>query len=178
MSPYNPSSFNFQALLPAAPTTASCNVPGTEGTVGYVGGGTTVKTIPFDTTPQRIMGSGNLNFYAVGSGASRTGVHYQAIDASMIGSQCTNVFSMLNDLPNTQGSLGDANLDLQCGRATGAQEVNFNWVFNGQTLGCAALVSGHPGGTTTTIFCSANQGAALACAGTGAFTVQMRWFPS
>ncbi|KAF9048362.1 hypothetical protein BDZ89DRAFT_1126933 [Hymenopellis radicata] len=157
---YNPSSFNFQNLLPPAPTTASCNVPGTEGTVGYVGGGTTVKSIPFDTIPQRIMGAGNLNFYAVGSGASLTGAHYQVIDASGI------------------GLLGDANLDLQCGGATGAHEVDFNWVFNGQTLGCAAVISGHAGGTLTNIFCSANQGAALACAGTTGFTIQMRWFPS
>ncbi|KAJ7921864.1 hypothetical protein B0H13DRAFT_1707980 [Mycena leptocephala] len=175
---FNPSSFNFQNLLPPAPATASCNVPGTEGSVGYVGGGQTVRSIPFDITPQRIMGAGNLNFYAVGSGTSLTGAHYQAIDASIIGSQCTNVFAMLNDLPNTQGSLGDANLALQCGGATGKQEVDFNWVFNGQMLGCAALTTGHAGGTTTTILCAASQGAALACAGTRAFTIQMRWFPS
>ncbi|KAJ7467235.1 hypothetical protein B0H11DRAFT_1732838 [Mycena galericulata] len=179
---YNPSTFDFEDLLPAAPTTPSCNVPGTEGTVGYVGGGTTVTSIPFDITPQRIMGAGNLNFYAVGSGTSLTDAHYQAIDASPIGAQCTNVVSMLNDLPNSQGSLGDANLDLQCGTSTGAQEIDFNWVFNGQTLGCAAysntVISGNAGGTLTNIFCAANQGAALACAGANGFTIQMRWFPS
>ncbi|KAJ7630437.1 hypothetical protein FB45DRAFT_915498 [Roridomyces roridus] len=165
-------------LIPAAPLLPACNVPGTEGTVGYVGGGQTVTQIPFDIVPQRIMGAGNLNFYAVGSGTSLTDAHYQAIDASIIGSQCTNVYSMLNDPPNSQGSLGSANIALQCGTSTGKQQVDFNWVFNGQALGCAALVTGHAGGTTTTIFCSANQGAALACAGQGAFTIQMRWFPS
>ncbi|KAJ7643625.1 hypothetical protein FB45DRAFT_737413 [Roridomyces roridus] len=142
-------------LIPAAPPLPHCNVPGTEGTVGYVGGGTT-------------------NFYAVGSGSSLTGDHYQALDASVFGAQCTNVYAMRNGATHMQGSLGSANIALQCGGRTGKQEVNFNWIFNGQALGCAALL-GHG---VTTIFCSANQGAALACAGHGAFTVQMRWFPS
>lgn len=100
------------------------------------------------------------------------------VDASAAGSQCTNVFSLLDTLPNSPGVLGDANIDLQCGGRAGKQEVDFNFVHNGQTLACAALTTGHPGGTLTDIFCSANQGAALACLGTGAFTIQMRWFPS
>ncbi|KAJ7121425.1 hypothetical protein C8R44DRAFT_853060 [Mycena epipterygia] len=178
---YHPSTFDSEDLLPPAPTTPSCNVPGTMGTVGYVGGGMTVTSITPGGSPERIMGAGNLNFYAAGTGTSLTDAHYQIIDASAIGPQCTNVFAVIDDMPNAQGSLGDANIDLQCGGSIGSQQVDFNWVFNGQPLGCAAFAGAGTDGTLTQIFCSANQGAALACASGGpaqAFTIQMRWFPS
>ncbi|KAL0952378.1 hypothetical protein HGRIS_006655 [Hohenbuehelia grisea] len=178
---YQPSSFTFMNLIPAAPTTPSCNVPGTQGSIGYVSGSTTVRSIPFDTLPQRIMGAGNTHFYAAGSGSSLTGAHYQGIDASPIGPACRNVFSMQERTP---GNGPDANLAFQCNGATGRQTANFNFVVNGQQLGCAGVITGHAGGDITNIFCAVAQGSARDCAaafappGSNIFKVQMRWFPS
>jgi len=177
---FQPSSFNFMNLIPAAPTLASCNVPGTQGTVGYVSGSTTVTAIPFDIVPQRTMGAGNLNFYAVGSGTSLTDAHYQAIDASPNGPDCNNVAAMINTLA---GAGVDANIALQCNGATGAHEADFNFVVNGQSLGCVGIITGNAGGDLTSIFCAASQGNALNCARSlstlgSPFTIQMRWFPS
>ncbi|KLO05526.1 hypothetical protein SCHPADRAFT_946835 [Schizopora paradoxa] len=155
---FAPSSFNFMNLIPPAPTTPSCNVPGTSGTVGYVNGSTTVKSLPFAITPQRIMGSGNTNFHAVGSGTSITDTHYQALDASQAGSACTNVVSLVDTTP---GSGLDANIAFQCNGASGPQESNFNFVVNGQSLGCAGVITGNAGGDLTNIFCAVSQALTL-----------------
>jgi len=181
LNSYHPSSFNYLDLLPPPPTTASCNVPGTTGSVGYTSGGTVVTAIPFDL-PQRIMGSGNTDYYAVGSGTSLSGPHYQATDASQIvGSACNNVAIMVDALPN---SGVDANLAFQCNGAKGKQHAPFDFVVNGQKLGCVAVITGHAGGDTTNLFCAVSQGSALVCAQTFAgpnsspFTVQMAFFPN
>ncbi|KAJ7135251.1 hypothetical protein C8R43DRAFT_894392, partial [Mycena crocata] len=159
---------SMKDLLPMRPPTASCNVPGTLGNIGYIGGGAVVRSIPRAPSPQRIMGAGNLDYYAVGSGMNITDLHYVAIQAG--GPGCTTAVLMINSFSSNPAH--DANIDLQCAGSTGRQEVNFNFVVNGQTLACAASPS-----SPADIACSTNQLSALACMGPNAFPVQMRWFP-
>ncbi|EEB95638.1 hypothetical protein MPER_05357 [Moniliophthora perniciosa FA553] len=180
--PFNPSSFNYQTLLPDAPRHPRCNVPGTTGTVGFF----VQQTFTTWSTQQRVMGAGNTDFYALGSGArlSPSQSRWQAIDYSTLPgntpSACANVY-LLSDFVPTNAQPGIiANIAFQCGTATGRQRANFAFVLNGQGLSCAKYDTGHPGGTTQTIVCAVNQRSALDCAqasGGAPATIQMAFIP-
>ncbi|KAG7094916.1 hypothetical protein E1B28_005722 [Marasmius oreades] len=179
--PFNPSSFTYQNLVPTPPRHPGCNVPGTKGTVGYFVQNNFVTHL----TGQRVMGAGNTDFYALGSGdrLSPGQSRWQAVDFGTIpgtSSSCANVYAVNDFPPTTAQPAVTVNIAFQCGTATGKQNANFAFVLNGQAMGCAKYETGHAGGTTVTILCAVNQGSALACAqasgGNGA-TIQMAFVP-
>ncbi|KAL4247971.1 hypothetical protein AB1N83_013999 [Pleurotus pulmonarius] len=125
------------------------------------------------------MGLGNTDYDAMGL-QGNLALRMLAIDLGpQLQTPACNGVSALNIL--TQGG-APANMAFQCA-APGTQEADFNFVRNGQPLGCVASVAGHAGGTTTTLICSTSQGNAMACANaafqSGAnLPVQMCFFPS
>ncbi|KAJ6486028.1 hypothetical protein DFH09DRAFT_1457933, partial [Mycena vulgaris] len=136
---YNPSTFNPQILIPAAPASPRCNVPGTEGVVTYIetapaGALGAVGILQYGTNngDVKIMGSGNTDFYAVGSGQSISGNHVQGKSLSDF-TGCPTAYLFNDVAPGTAGYL-TANIAFTCGNGLGAQDVDINFVMNGQAL--------------------------------------------
>ncbi|KAK7461770.1 hypothetical protein VKT23_008201 [Stygiomarasmius scandens] len=179
---FNPTSFNAMALLPPAPTTARCNVPGTTGNIVYIVGGSSTENPINGLLTQRVMGSGNINFYAIGSGNSLRDTHWQAFDVQQAlgtnDANCNGVFFLVDTTPGVNNLPSvSANVEFLCNGGIGRSRSDFNFVVNGQRMGCAVQVQGHAGGTTETFFCSASQAKAKACAGSSGQTITMRFVP-
>ncbi|KAJ7501455.1 hypothetical protein B0H11DRAFT_2371592 [Mycena galericulata] len=144
---YNPSTFNPQTLMPPAPQAPQCNVPGTQSTITYV------QSVPAGALPPigilqygtnngvvQIMGSGNTDFCAVGSGPSISGNHVQGLALS--GSQydgCGGSYIFDDVAPGTAG-YSTANIQFTCNGFGGQQDVTINFVMNGQTIPNCILV--------------------------------------
>ncbi|KAF9259319.1 hypothetical protein L218DRAFT_1059448 [Marasmius fiardii PR-910] len=188
--PFNPSSFTYQNLIPPFPSHPGCNVPGTEGEVGFFAGGS--NTFTSYSTGQRVMGAGNTNYYAMGSGdrIAPGESRWRAIEFSSLGGSvppaCANAYVLSDfDPDNPQGpqlESEDAYVDFACGGNTGKRNANFGFVHaSGQSLACTKYETGHPGGTTYTIVCATNPQTALNCAsaaGGNPAPVQMAFVPN
>ncbi|KAF7360849.1 Glucan 1,3-beta-glucosidase [Mycena sanguinolenta] len=144
---YNPSTFTASLLIPPAPTSPRCNVPGTEGQVTWVqsvppGQQPPVGTLQYgpNNGNVRIMGSGNTDFYAVGSGTSVGDQHVQgmAIDGTTYAG-CDGSY-LFNDVPPNTAGYATANLAFTCQNGLGPQDVTINFVMNGQTIPSCTLV--------------------------------------
>ncbi|KAF5360156.1 hypothetical protein D9758_011368 [Tetrapyrgos nigripes] len=185
---FNPTSFTAGNLIPPAPTTPRCNVPGTTGKVVFITSGSSNEQDIDQLLTQRVMGSGNTNFYAIGSGNTIRDSHWQAFDANQAfqtnDANCNGVFILLDtasgqiNIPSTS-----ANIDFTCnGGLVGKGRSDFNFFINGQRMGCAVLITGHAGGTTQQFYCAAQQSKAVACAsspsGVGGQAVTMRFVPN
>ncbi|KAJ6534425.1 hypothetical protein DFH09DRAFT_1405431 [Mycena vulgaris] len=136
---YTPSTFAPQNLMPPAPQSPQCNVPGVVGTLVYApivpsGALAPVEVFPYGGTSGavRIMGSGNTNFYAVGSGPSISGRHVQgrALDGSQYPG-CGGSY-LFDDVPPGTAGYSTANIAFTCNGLTQQQEVAIDYVMNGQ----------------------------------------------
>ncbi|KAJ6505021.1 hypothetical protein C8R45DRAFT_1090781 [Mycena sanguinolenta] len=145
---YNPSTFNPALLIPPAPALPRCNVPGTQGLIFYQeaivnGQLPIVAFLEYGPGRVTIMGSGEPDFYAVGSGASISGSHVQgmAIDSNRYPS-CAGSY-IFNDVP--AGTLGwsTAKISFDCGNGLGLQDIDgISYVVDGQDLpGCGLVRS-------------------------------------
>ncbi|KAK7439520.1 hypothetical protein VKT23_017449 [Stygiomarasmius scandens] len=188
---FNPTSFNAADLIPPAPTTPRCNVPGTTGKLVYVGSDSVEHDVTGLST-QRVMGSGDTNFYALGSGDSIRGSHWIALDAQQahqtINSNCDGVFVLSDAVPATS-KIPSANIDLTCNNGlVGRGTSDFDFYVNGQRMGCVLLLDTHPGGSEQEILCAPQQGKALSCAQVffqnsglvtvSGFAIKLRFVPS
>ncbi|KAJ6459998.1 hypothetical protein C8R45DRAFT_842971 [Mycena sanguinolenta] len=140
---YNPSTFNAALLLPTAPRSPRCNVPGTAGVVTYTlpSPSGSIGTLKFGTNVQvKMMGAGNTDYYAMGSGASIAWNHIQgqAIDGTKYDG-CTGAY-LFNDVTANTAGWATANVAFTCGTATGAQDVDITFVMGGQQLSSCILV--------------------------------------
>ncbi|KAJ6469223.1 hypothetical protein DFH09DRAFT_1381008 [Mycena vulgaris] len=165
---YNPSTFNPRILIPAAPASPRCNVPGTEGVVTYTetapaGALGAVGILQYGTNngDVKIMGSGNTDFYAVGSGQSISGNHVQGKSLSDF-TGCPTAYLFNDVAPGTAGYL-TANIAFTCGNGLGAQDVDINFVMKGQALGDCILV--REGATANwEVICSTSADETTECA--------------
>ncbi|KAJ7053167.1 pectate lyase superfamily protein-domain-containing protein [Mycena amicta] len=165
---YNPSSFTARLLLPAAPTSPRCNVPGTGGVLTYTevapaGALPAVGILQYgnNNNDVQMMGSGNTDFYAIGSGPSISGNHIQGRDLSSF-DECPNSF-LFNDVPPNTAGYQTANIAFTCGNGLGAQDVGITWVMNGQQLPACILVRGSPT-SAWEVLCSPTAAENTACA--------------
>ncbi|KAJ6560491.1 hypothetical protein B0H10DRAFT_1175673 [Mycena sp. CBHHK59/15] len=133
---FTPSTVNFQTLMPPAPQAPHCNVPGTTGVVYYVqtvpvGVLAPVGTMPYGNV--KIMGSVDIDYYAVGSGPSLSGSHVQgrALDGNQY-SGCGGSF-LFNDVPRGTAGYATAQIVFTC-NGLGNQDVNIDFRVNGQNI--------------------------------------------
>ncbi|KAF8631387.1 hypothetical protein AX15_002418 [Amanita polypyramis BW_CC] len=161
LNTYVASSFSASALLPPQPSLPRCNVPGTLGTVGYLQNGNFVA-LSYTGQQQRIMGSGNQFYFAMGSGRTISDYHWQAVDASVYGPHCAGSF-IVDDYAPTTPQATSVNVEMNCGSQTGKQAAQFNFVFNGRNLVCGLLLTGHAGGTTEDVICAYDVSTASSC---------------
>ncbi|KAJ7836223.1 hypothetical protein B0H13DRAFT_2368937 [Mycena leptocephala] len=123
---FNPTSFTASSLIPAAPTSAKCNIPGTKGSVVGLTSGPELAL----ASNQIVMGSGNTGLYALGSGSTLSGSHWKAFDLSATGgSSCQGSYQM-RDTTDTTGT--SVYIDLSCGKVTGNTKAPF--LFNSPIL--------------------------------------------
>ncbi|KAJ7205574.1 hypothetical protein B0H12DRAFT_1281942, partial [Mycena haematopus] len=138
---YNPSMFNAQLLMPVAPQSPRCNVPGTGGQVTYT------QSYGTNNGEVQTMGSGNTNFYAVGSGPSISGSHVQgrALDGNtyqgyvLTPPRCTGSY-IFNDVAANTAGYATANIAFTCGNGLGPQDVNIQFVMAGQVIPDCTLI--------------------------------------
>jgi len=163
---YNPSSFVWQPLIPAAPTLPLCDGPGTKGrmSVGSSSSGPNF-IVPDPSTPNptiyTVMGSGNTAFFALGSGLSLGTSHWFAIPITGFNT-CNSVYDVRDVSPDAR--LLDLNVALDCGAQTGSgMTAPFNFVLNGQQLVCT-LMNFNDGSGKFNILCGSSQTAAEDCA--------------
>ncbi|KAJ7229760.1 hypothetical protein B0H12DRAFT_222477 [Mycena haematopus] len=144
---YNPSTFTARLLVPAAPRSPRCNVPGTGGQVVYVesvppGALAPIGVLQYGTNNGEVqtMGSGNTDFYAVGSGPSISGSHVQgrALDGNAYPG-CTGSYIFKDVGANTAGYV-TANIAFTCGNGLGPQDVNIQFVMGGQVIPDCTLI--------------------------------------
>ncbi|KAJ6454373.1 hypothetical protein C8R45DRAFT_846482 [Mycena sanguinolenta] len=144
---YNPSTFTPALLMPTAPISPRCNVPGTRGQVTWVQSVPAGQQPPVGTLQYgpnngnvRMMGSGNTDFYAVGSGTSIGGQHVQGmeIDGNMY-TGCTGSY-LFNDVPVNTAGYATANLNFTCQNGLGPQDVTITFVMNRQAIPACTLV--------------------------------------
>ncbi|KAJ7913681.1 hypothetical protein B0H13DRAFT_1612340 [Mycena leptocephala] len=157
-----------QLLLPPVPQSPRCNVPGTPGVIAYTtvpdpGAAPLVGNLQFGTNNQFFltMGSGNTDFYAVGSGASISHNHIQGQALAALDNECPNSYVFLDAAPNA--ALITANIAYTCGNGLGAQDVTINFRVGAQALPSCMLVSqlaAPPWG----LICSPTLAEATACA--------------
>ncbi|KAF7359956.1 hypothetical protein MVEN_00722400 [Mycena venus] len=128
-----PQTFNFAPLIPPPPNLPACNIPGTNGRLSL---DLDAQGNPnYQNFVVRIMGSGNTNFYALGTGASLAGTHYVANDLSTTYAGCQGVYEIALDSPSA--GYPDAYIALNCNNQVGnAVIAPFNFVVNNQQLQC------------------------------------------
>ncbi|KAJ7617123.1 hypothetical protein FB45DRAFT_1063656 [Roridomyces roridus] len=156
----NPQSFTFANLIPPAPTLPSCDIPGTQGRVSV---GNDAQGNPvFEVATFHILGSGNTDFYAIGTGTSISNLHHIVNDLSTSYPNCVGSFQIAQNLPSA--GFATANITLNC-NGQGGNHVNapFTYVVNNQVLQCA-LLNKNDGSNTFFTICAPNLGAAHACA--------------
>ncbi|KAJ7093562.1 hypothetical protein C8R44DRAFT_989954 [Mycena epipterygia] len=116
---FNSTSFTASSLIPAAPTSAKCNIPGTKGSVVGLTSGPELAL----ASNQIVMGSGNTGLYALGPGSTLSGSHWKAFDLSATGgSSCQGSYQM-RDTTDTTGT--SVYIDLSCGKVTGNTKAPF-----------------------------------------------------
>ncbi|KAJ6597670.1 hypothetical protein DFH09DRAFT_1071651 [Mycena vulgaris] len=141
---FNPQTFNWANLIPPAPALPSCDIPGTEGRISPY---TVQGNPPYQIGTLTILGSGNTNHYALGSGTSLAGVHYLGNDLGVKYANCQGVWEVDQSLPIP--GLPDANIALNCdGGLNNAVNAPFDWVINNQQLECVLLWEGNTAGGT------------------------------
>ncbi|KAJ6514056.1 hypothetical protein DFH09DRAFT_1433054 [Mycena vulgaris] len=151
---YTPSTFAPQNLMPPAPQSPQCNVPGVVGTLVYVqtvpsGALAPVGVFPYGGTSgpsgswdPEIPPLSQLtqNFYAVGSGPSISGRHVQG--RPLDGSQyqgCGGSY-LFDDVPPGTAGYSTANIAFSCNGFSQQQDVTINYVMNGQPIPSCILV--------------------------------------
>ncbi|KAF7311921.1 Glucan 1,3-beta-glucosidase [Mycena indigotica] len=169
---YNPSTFSARLLIPTAPTSPRCNVPGTDGVLTYtevapVGVSPAVGILEYGTNNNevQIMGSGNTNRYGVGSGASRSGHHLQGRALSAFSAtDCPNTF-LFDDVAAGTAGYASAELAFTCGNGLGPQTVDVTFVMGGRPLPACILVR-RDGTAPWKVLCSPTAQETNNCAGT------------
>ncbi|KAJ7059263.1 pectate lyase superfamily protein-domain-containing protein [Mycena amicta] len=168
LNTYNPSSFTARLLLPPAPNSPRCNVPGTGGVLTYTevaqaGAQPAVGIFQWgnNNNDVQMMGSGNTDFYAIGTGPSISGNHIQGRDLSSF-SDCPNSF-LFNDVPPNTALYQTANIDFTCGNGLGAQDVGITWVMNGRQLPACILIRASAS-SPWEVLCSPTAAETTACA--------------
>ncbi|KAJ7186423.1 hypothetical protein C8R46DRAFT_275140 [Mycena filopes] len=143
---YVPSTFNPQLLMPPVPQSPRCNVPGTPGQVKYraladPGSLPAIGILQYGTNngAVQIMGSGNTNSYAVGSGPSISGSHVQGNALSPLFGDCPGSYVFDNVAANT-ATYATANIAFTCRNGLGIQDVDITFVMAGQPLPACTLV--------------------------------------
>ncbi|KAJ7651433.1 hypothetical protein FB45DRAFT_1079260 [Roridomyces roridus] len=167
-----PQSFTFGNLIPPAPTLPACDVPGTQGNIilGQDSQGNDVV----EAGVFRTMGSGNGQFYALGSGTSLAGIHWVAQDLSAVYPNCGGAFQI--QLQDPSANFPDANIALNCNGQSGNNiRAPFNFVFNNQILQC--LLLNHNDGTSQFDTICASSTAAAGTCGNSAIQAQAGTFP-
>ncbi|EIW75803.1 hypothetical protein CONPUDRAFT_169072 [Coniophora puteana RWD-64-598 SS2] len=163
---YNPSTFNYEALLPPEPTSPRCNVPGSYGYLYF--------TIPNDglggfiTQPYTILGSGRTDLYGMGVISATSGAvsYIQATAVDPYNQQgCAGAY--LLEL-NTQqgGSSAPVYVSFVCTPGGGTTGYQTFFVINEQQMYCAG---GNVGAATLdgiqgAFMCHATPGMATQCA--------------
>ncbi|KAJ7841244.1 hypothetical protein B0H13DRAFT_1910385 [Mycena leptocephala] len=124
----SPTTFSSSDLVPLPPKLAKCNVPGTVGAVvGLLQSSTAQPPITITLRNQVIMGAGSMDYYAVGSGTSLRGSHWQIFDlAGAYGPVCNGAY----ELRESTAQSVTAFVDFSCSSFTGARNAPFSFVFN------------------------------------------------
>ncbi|KAJ7061667.1 hypothetical protein C8F01DRAFT_987065, partial [Mycena amicta] len=168
LNTYNPSTFTAAILLPPIPASPRCNVPGTPGVLTYTGVAQpgalpAVGTLQYGNNNNQVqmMGSGNTDFYAIGSGPSISGDHIQGRDLSSF-DECPNSF-IFNDVGNGTAGYATANIAFTCGNGLGPQDVGITWMMGGQQLPACILVRGSAN-SPWEVLCSPTAAETTACA--------------
>ncbi|KAJ7291631.1 hypothetical protein C8J57DRAFT_1113502 [Mycena rebaudengoi] len=158
---YNPSGFNYQALMPAAPQSPQCNVPGTVGKLQWVSTSAVgILDYAGNGGVMRMMGSGNTDFYALGSGPSLSGSHLYGTQTS-----CPGLYGF-NEFVTPIGLGSSVNVEFSC-NGLGTQTVDIQMRVDGQTLSnCFIAQIAAPHTTTWTSFCGASASVVTNCANT------------
>ncbi|KAJ6603479.1 hypothetical protein DFH09DRAFT_899101 [Mycena vulgaris] len=158
---YNPSGFNYQALMPAAPQSPQCNVPGTVGKLQWVSTSAVgILDYAGNGGVMRMMGSGNTDFYALGSGPSLSGSHLYGVQTS-----CPGLYSF-EEFATPIGLGTSVNVVFSC-NGLGTQTVDIQMRVDGQTLSnCFIAQIAAPHTTTWTSFCGVSASVVTNCANT------------
>ncbi|KAF7344668.1 hypothetical protein MVEN_01627000 [Mycena venus] len=156
---FTESTFDADELIPSAPTTAKCDIPGTKGHLIF--GASNGNDIKISKT-FRVMGSGNTDYYALGNGPSFAGSHFVGKDLAIQGKTCTGAW--LLQLVNPTRGTPDVNIALNCnGKSGNKVTAPFSLVIKNQHMKCANLDARKTGGGVKTI-CAATPAAAKSCA--------------
>ncbi|KAF7372867.1 Glucan 1,3-beta-glucosidase [Mycena sanguinolenta] len=167
---YNPSTFTPALLLPPAPVSPRCNVPGTKGYIFYQeaivnGQLPIIGYLQYGPTSElhstlRDLISNRKDRYAVGSGASISGQHLQGSAISRTSYPSCAGSYVFDDVPAGTAGYSTAEISFDCGNDVGGKDIDgLIFVMDGQDL--PALSTTEANTLCVNEYVAMNQGSSL-----------------